>query len=106
LVRPLDGCAQRLVPFHATTALAREEPEPLVEMCRDVGRAHRRRARGREFDRERDAVDPAADLTYRRPLLLVPSGIGAEVRGSVGEQLHGRALDELCRPRRRLGRGQ
>ena len=38
-VGPVDRRAQRLVPFHRGAAPAGEEPEPLVEAARDLGRA-------------------------------------------------------------------
>jgi hypothetical protein len=85
LVGPFDRRPQRLVPFHAAAALAGEQPEALVEVRRDVGRAHRRRARRSELDGERDAVDSAADLADRRPLLRVPRRIGTGVCRTVGK---------------------
>ena len=45
---------------------APQQPKARVEVGRDLGRSHDRHARGRQLDRERDAVEPATDLVHRR----------------------------------------
>jgi hypothetical protein len=46
----------------AVPCTAGEQPEALVEQARDLARSHGDDPRGRELDRQRDAVEPAADL--------------------------------------------
>ena len=55
----------------ALAASAGEQLEALVEACRDVGRGHDRDPRRGQLDRQRDAVEPAADLGDRRRVRLV-----------------------------------
>ena len=64
-VRPVDGSAQRLVALHRGAPPSRQQPEPLVEQVRDLPRRHGDDSRRRELDRQRDAVEPAADLRDR-----------------------------------------
>jgi hypothetical protein len=61
-VRPVDGRAERLVPFDRGAAAAGEQPEPLVEPGGDLGRSERDDPGGGQLDGERDAVQPATDL--------------------------------------------
>ena len=53
------------MPFHPTAPPAGEEPEPFVEQASDLGRAHRRHPRRRQLDRQRNPVEPPADLAHR-----------------------------------------
>ena len=62
LVRPLDRAPQGLVALGRAAATAGQQLEALVEAGGDVGRRHDRHPRRRQLDRERDAVEPAADL--------------------------------------------
>ncbi len=64
---------------------AGQQPEPLIEQPGDFRRAQRRHPRGGELDRQRDPIQPPADLTD-----------GGDVSGTQGEvAAHGRrALDE------------
>ena len=106
LVRPLDRRPQSLLAFDAAAAPTGEEPEPLVEVRGDVGRAHRRRARRRELDGQRDPVHPPADLADGGPLLVVPGRLRACVGSAIGEQPHRRALDQVAPVGGRRGRRQ
>ncbi len=94
-VRPVDGGAQGLVAFECRATPAAQEPEPLVEQRRDLGRAHRRHTCSRELDGERDAVESAAHLHDRRRVRLVDDEARARRGSAFGEELHG--LRRCCR---------
>jgi hypothetical protein len=64
IVRPLNGGEQRLVPgLGAPTG--GEQCEAFIEARSDVGQGDGADSRRREFDGERDAVEPPADLDDR-----------------------------------------
>ena len=65
-VAPFERRAQRLVPAQHDARAAREQVEALVEPRAQPLDAEQRYARGGELDRERNAVEPAADLDDRR----------------------------------------
>ena len=78
--------------------LAGEQGEALVEAGRqrlDADRAHPRR---RQLDRQRQPVEPPADLRHRRQAALVELEARARLGGAVGEQLRRR---RRTGPRRR-----
>ena len=64
-VRPVDRGAQRLVALDRGAPTAGEQPEALVEQGGDLAGRHADDPRRGELDRERDAVEPAADLGDR-----------------------------------------
>ena len=63
---PVDERVERLLARDRGPAAAGEQPEPVTEPLRDVVRRHRRDPRRGELDRERDPVEPPADLRDRR----------------------------------------
>ena len=87
-IGPLDGCPQRLLTLDAAAPAAGEEPEPLVEQPRDLGRTHAGNPRGGELDREWDRVEASTDfhdlLRVRRVELQARPG---RLR-PIHEQLH------------------
>jgi hypothetical protein len=87
-IRPIDHRAQRLVTFHGLAPPTGEEPEPLIQQTADLRGRHRHHARGREFDRQRDPVQTAADLGDRRRVGRVESERRLRRFGSFGEQRH------------------
>jgi hypothetical protein len=90
--RPLHRGAQRLVTSPRGTAPVREETEPLVEPTEDGRRAHRGGARGGELDREREAVEPAAELVDGLAILRGHLEPVTRRGGAIDEQLR-RRLD-------------
>ena len=62
---PVDRRPQRPVPRQRRAAAAGQEPEPVVEASRDLGGRQRADPRGGQLDRQRDAIQPAADLRDR-----------------------------------------
>ena len=63
---PVDDRAQRLVPRQRGPAAAGEQPEPVVEPGGDSVDRQRPQPGGGQLDRQRHAVEPAADLHDRR----------------------------------------
>ena len=63
---PVDQGVERLLARDGRPATAGEESEPVAEARRDLVGRHGRHAGGGELDRERDAVEAAADLGDRR----------------------------------------
>ena len=59
------------------------QAQRVVETLEDLRRQHRLRARRGQLDRERDAVQPAADLRHRRPVLVGERERGSGVAGAV-----------------------
>ena len=80
--------AERAVAFHPLAPTARQQTEPLVEMARDLGRVHRRGARRRELERERDAVEPAAHLGDRCSIVRVELEAGSYRPDALDEEPH------------------
>ncbi len=84
-VAPVDQRAQRLLPRERRAVAARQQPETVVQAGGNGLDADRAHARGGELDRQRDAIQPVADLRDVRGVVL----------GQVKRRLRGdRALDE------------
>ncbi len=66
VVAPGDGMAQAVVANRPIAAAACQQLEPLVEARQQRARREQLHARGRQLDRERQAVEPGADLRDRR----------------------------------------
>ena len=89
VVRPVDGAPERLLPFERGAAAAREELEALVEPVDKVVRCHRTHTCGRQLDRERDPVEPPAQLRDRVRVLGREREVVLRVAGPVDEQVLG-----------------
>ena len=74
LVAPTDRRAQGPLPFREVARPLRRELEPVVERLEQLGRRQVGRAGGDELDRERQSVEPAADLGDERPRRQGPAG--------------------------------
>ena len=70
VVRPLDRRPQRPVALHPGPPTGGEEPETVVEQGRDVGRGEALHPRRGQLDRQRNAVEPPADLLDGEPVGL------------------------------------
>ena len=66
LVAPVHRRAERLLARDRRARTTGQEPEAIIEPVEDLLRAQHAGARGRELDRERDAVEPVADRRDRR----------------------------------------
>ena len=88
LVAPLDRRAQGLLPGGRVARARGQERQALVESSEELVRAEQRDACGGQLDRERQAVQPPADLADRlgRPESVLHS------RGSLDEQGDGVAV--------------
>jgi hypothetical protein len=75
------------MPAVGTARPLAEEAEAVVEARRDLVRAQMPHARPRELDRERDAVQPLADLSHRAVGLARERKAGARRRCAIREQL-------------------
>lgn len=60
-IAPIHGSAQGLVSFQGGATAAGEQAEAIVEFCVDMDDGKESHARRRQFDRERNAVEPLAD---------------------------------------------
>ena len=111
-IRPLDRRPQRLVPLHPAPAAPAEQPEPLIEVSGDLGRLHRHDPRRRELDRQRNVVEPLADLLDRHPRCVVDREVAHRsrpideqpervLRGDRAEAVHVLTLDRQRLPARR-----
>ena len=69
VVAPVDGSAQRLLARRQVPGAARQEREALLEARAHGDRRQQLDARRREFDRQWQAVETAADLGDRRRVL-------------------------------------
>ena len=85
-VRPLHRGAQRAVAFDLGTAATGQQPEALAEQTRDLGWRHRDDARRGQLDRQRDTVEPPADLPNGSGVRGVDDEPGACGLGTLAEQ--------------------
>ncbi len=87
VVGPVDRGAQGLVAARAPAYRAGEKPEALVEALRDLRRSEHLGPRGRELDRERDAVQSSADLDDRADVVVVEHEVTLRGAGAIREEL-------------------
>ena len=97
-VAPFDRRPEGLLALGHVAGRAAEELEAAAEPVAQRLRREQAEAGGRELDRERQAVEPAADLGDRRGVVVGHVEVGAHGAGAVDEQLD--RLDRL-----QLGRG-
>ena len=86
-VRPVDGGPHGSMAVSGSRSMALQDVEPLIEQPDDRRRAECGDARGDEFDRQRKAVEPAAD----QPGIAVIDHAGRNARraGALMEQFDG-----------------
>ena len=69
-VRPVDRGAQGLLAAHRRARAAGQQAEPVVQAVEDLGQRQRAHPRGGQLDRQRHAVEPAADLGDGRGVVV------------------------------------
>ena len=98
---PIDHRVERLLARDGRPAAPGQQTEPVAQPHRDVVRRHRRDARRRELDRQRDAVESLADLDDRGHVGIAKRERRVGGGGPLGEQPDGlrRGRAARCRPR-------
>ena len=96
LVAPVDGGAQRLLPFVGGAGAGGEQGEPVREPLGHLDRRQRRDPGGGELEGERDAVEGPGDGTDRGQVVGVEQQPGAHGAGAFGEQLRRRVAEHLA----------
>ena len=94
VVGPLHRVAQRLVALQPAPR-PDQQPEPVVEAIAHLDRGHRLHPRGGQLDRQRDAVEAAADLGDGARLVSTVNEIPAPRAGALDEQRRGRRCDRV-----------
>ena len=87
---PVDDGPQRLLTGIDRARAGREDGEPVVEPLQQLGHVHRPDACRGQFDRQRERVDPRADLGDDRWVELAGVQVGSRKLGPLDEQPHGR----------------
>ena len=92
---PVDGCPQRLLAGQRRPVAAGQQPKAVVQAGGDLlDRQHVHPRRG-QFNRQRDAVEPVADLGHGRRLLVGQTERPEGSLRSLDEQPHRRVLHQL-----------
>ncbi len=86
VVAPLDHGAERLLARQRGADAAGQQPEPVVEPRGELSDGDGPGAGGGQLDREREAVEPGADLGDDRRHVGAPSRAPTDRGGSVDEQ--------------------
>ena len=84
-IGPVDRCDEALLPGQRVARATAEQSQP-VQPTRHVEAAHRPHPRGGQFDRQRQTVEPSADLGDRAHRLMVEVEIGPACLSPFGEQ--------------------
>ncbi len=105
---PLDRRLHRAVPFgHVADGRGQQRKRPF-EPLRDAGSRQHPHLRGGQLDRQRQALQPAADVGDIGGVVLGEREVGLDRPGAVDEQRDGGRLPCAIQARRRrpLGRGE
>ena len=94
---PVDGRAQRLLARRRVTSAGTACAERRVEALRNLDGRKQPAAGGRELDRQREPIDPAANLRNRGG--IPPAEVECRI---VGPRALGEQLDGVTVRRRRL----
>ena len=106
LVAPVDGCAQRPVAGRRVARRSARRAHRGVEALGDLGGREQPAARGGQLDRERQPVDPPADLGDRSGVVVVEAEAGVVRSRAFAEQPDGRDLRQRRRVRLACGQRQ
>ena len=84
---PVEGGAERLLPLGCVAPAAGQELEPVAEPLEQRRRGQELRPRGRELDRERQPVEPPAQLGDGGRVLLAHDEVRVRGLGPFHEEL-------------------
>ena len=91
-VAPEDRVAHGLLALGQVGPARSRELERVVEAAKQVLRLHQLDARGRELDRQRQAVQAVTDLRHGRRVVLIDLEVGTHRLGAVDEKADGVVL--------------
>ena len=95
LVAPVERGGERLLARQGGTPTRREHAKRIAQPLGDLRRREDADTGGRQLNRQRDPVDPPADLRYRVGVLLGEDEARGDRGGAISEQ-----LGRLARPKR------
>ncbi len=98
LVAPFDRRPQRLLPLGQVAGRAPEQLEPASEPITQRFRREQPQAGRSELDRERQAVEPTADVADRGRVVVVELKVGTDCPGSIDEELDRFDSSRAARP--------
>ena len=104
LIAPVDGGAERLVARERGAPPLREQAEAVIEVFGKAAQPEDTDATGRQFDGERNAVEPAADVDDQRRVGVAHLKPVVARPGALDEELHRRVSH--CLGRREPGGGR
>jgi hypothetical protein len=95
IVAPADGVAQRPLPRRQVAGTTGQYPQPVSQALQEDGGREELDAGGGQLDRERQPVEPPADLGDRRRRLVGDGEVVPGLPGAVDEQPHRLVLREV-----------
>jgi hypothetical protein len=96
-VAPIQRSAQRLVPRQGGSAAACQQPEAVVQPCRDLVQADGRGPCNGKFKRKRNAIEAAADCRNRRHVFCGCSEMRVKGLHLRNEELDRAVVQQLLR---------
>ena len=88
VIAPVDGGPERLVPRQHVAAAAGQQAKALIEQRHDLVDRQHRDARCSQFQRQRNAVEPHANLGHRSGALLLQVEVCPVLTDALDEQPH------------------
>ena len=88
-MRPIHRGAQGLLATHRGARTPGQQPEPVTQTIEYLGRRQSPHPCCRQLDRQRHAIQAAADLDHDRGIVIGNGEAGLGQAGAVGEQLDG-----------------
>ena len=104
VVAPLDRVPQRALALGQVAGAAGQQVEPLLEPAQDRLRVEQLHARGRQLDRQRQTVEPAADRGDGLLVLGRELEAGLDRLRTIEEELHRGNVGERHVPARQIER--
>ena len=106
VMAPIDRPAQRLLPCRQVARPAHEKAQPMAELREHALRRQHPHPRRGEFDRQRQAVEPVADLRHRGSVLVGDREGGLHRHRALDEQGHRFVLGQSIQRRQASEVGQ